>query len=118
MPIPVFPTLSKNPSFPLAGSSSDPAMRFDVENGPSIGCSRSTKGKRTFPPVYPELPYADLEDLRDFYEDTVRGGSLNFSWTNPDPDDGSTYTVYFSGPLNYSLVKPGYYQVSFSIKEV
>lgn len=81
-------------------------MRADMEGGYVVTRARHTrKPLRIFKIGYTDISNADKVVLDDFY-DTVKGGSLVFTWT--DPESLLTYSVRFNkGGLSFKYVGMG-----------
>ena len=80
--------------------------------------SRATKRKRIFNVKYPLMLLTEYQTLRTFFEETVFGEALYFTWTNPI--DSVSYTVRYKD----EVLKCSYYcnlwvaNVSFILEEV
>lgn len=87
------PSGSKPDSKTFGVSLEDPAMRSETEGGYVITRARHTRAPRkTWAFGYKMLTNADRLALENFVT-TVRGGSLIFTWLNPQ--DFVTYNVRF-----------------------
>lgn len=112
MTTPVFPTLpsgeaSDSSKFEVAKT--DPSMRAEMEGSYVVSRARHTrKPLRIFKTGYTGINNADKAVLDNFY-DTVRGGSVVFSWT--DPTSLLVYSVRFKGALGFKYVGFGLNQM-------
>lgn len=93
-----FPTLSKLPDEQFYNEEyQDTAMRSKTEGGYVFTRPRTTRRpRRIFTTGYTNLPHADKETLRQFW-DAMRGGSDAFLWTNPTTNEA--VLVRFKSPL-------------------
>lgn len=117
-----FPNIQQ-PVYPFTTKIKDPALQSEMENGLVISRAKFTRVPLTFILKWTALPAADYAALRDFYRNTVRGGSLAFDWYYPtvanDPYSGQLFTVRFgSGDVSFDLAVPGYYSGTLTIQEV
>ena len=100
-----FPTLSR---YPEIGSfketkAYDPSLRSQMGDGTVVSRAKFTANKKKWQLTYRLLTDAD-KTLLDTFQDTVMIGSDTFSWTSPQQNDGSTYTVRFEGPIQFRLM--------------
>lgn len=117
-----FPSIQQ-PVYPFTTKVKDPSLQSEMENGLVISRAKFTRVPQTFSLKWTALPAADFASLRDFYRNTVRGGSLVFDWHYPtvpnDPDSGKLYSVRFTGgDISFDLAAPGYYSGKLTIQEV
>ena len=99
-----FPTLSKNPSYPLDpdGDLEDVILRTPSDAGYVQTRPRFTRSRRTWGINYAALPDADVSTLRTFEQVTLVNAADLFSWTHPI--SSTTYTVQLAGPIKYARV--------------
>ena len=117
-----FPKI-QNPVYPLTIKIKDPSLQSEMENGLVISRAKFTRAQQSFTLQWNALPAADYAILRDFYRNTVRGGSFAFEWQYPaifnDPYAGHLFSVRFVGEdISFDLVTPGYYSGKLTIQEV
>jgi len=113
--MPAFPTLSKNPEYPLSEDREDSTVRSDFEGGYEITRPRWTRTRKLFSVRYKTLPDAD-KTLLDTFMDTVSGGADAFTWTHPKTS--VTYTVRFAKPIKFEYISFELWEVSFDLREV
>lgn len=118
---PVFPTLpsgKSQDSSKYAVSKKDPAMRAEIEGGYVVTRARTTrKPTRLFKTGFTNITSADKQVLDDFY-DTVRGGSVIFTWT--DPESLVSYSVRFKGEFGFKFAGRGaarFWDCSFELEQ-
>lgn len=116
-----FPTLSngyKPDSHQFVESTDDPAMRKEMEGGYTVTRPRHTRGPRkSWQIAYQQLGNAD-KALLDGHYTTQRGGSLTFTWTNPQ--SLVSWTVRYKTPITWKYVGAGNNQVwdcSFELEQ-
>lgn len=92
----------------------DGLLEYQPETGPSISRRRSTANPRPIAMSF-ELTSAQIATLRTFYETTLIGGSLPFSF--PGITEAVTYLVKFqkSGIPKWTSLGGDYYSVSMSV---
>ena len=117
-----FPNIQQ-PVYPFTTKIKDPSLQSEMENGLVISRARFTRVPKSFTLKWTALPAADYALLRDFYCDTVCGGSLAFEWHYPmvpnDSYSGKLFRVRFTGEeLSFDLTAPGYYAGQLTIQEV
>ena len=117
-----FPTIQQ-PVYPFTTKIKDPSLKAEMENGLVISRPRFTRVPQSFVLKWTALPSADYAALRNFYRNSVYGGSLAFDWQYPavagDPDSGKLFSVRFTGEdFSFSMVAPGYYAGTLIIQEV
>ncbi len=76
----------------------DPAIRSQSEGGYVTSRARFTRIPRRWTVKYDWLSKANKNTVKTF-EDDHRAGAASFSW--PNPEDGTTYTVRFLKPVTY-----------------
>ena len=103
------------PLYPLEESYVDAVIRVQVESGYEQTRARFTRQRRTWSNVRYVMATTVKDTLSGFYSTTIGGGADAFDW---NPTDATTYTVRFSGPIQFTLVVPGYWQAEFSLNEV
>lgn len=101
-----FPTLSRDPDIGTFKETLayDPSIRSQMADGSVISRAAFTGTKKQWDIQYRFLTAAD-KVLLDAFQDTVMVGGSSFSWTSPQQDDGSTYTVRLKGPIQYTLME-------------
>lgn len=117
-----FPNI-QDPVYPLTTKIKDPSLQSEMENGLVISRAKFTRALQTFTLQWNALPAADYDILRDFYRNTVRGGSLAFDWQYPvvanDSYSGKRFSMRFvGGDISFNLAAPGYYSGKLTIQEV
>lgn len=117
-----FPSI-KQPIYPLTTKIKDPSLQSEMENGLVISRAKFTRAIQTFTLQWNALSAADYAILRDFYRNTVRGGSWAFEWQYPvvanDLYSGKRFSVRFvGGDISFDLAAPGYYAGKLTIQEV
>ena len=117
-----FPDIQQ-PVYPFTTKLKDPSLQSEMENGLVVSRARFTRVPLNFTLKWTALPAADYALLRDFYLNTVYGGSLAFNWYYPTvPDDsfsGRLFSVRFTGgDVTFELAAPGYYSGKITIQEV
>lgn len=113
--MPNFPTLSRQPSYPLDETYVDDVIKTPTEAGYEQRRPRFTKRKKTFVVRYNILPNADKALIDNFYKDTLKGAD-SFIWTHPLT--GTNYTVVFEQPPSFTLVFLGYWNVELRFREL
>ncbi len=87
-----FPTLSVGPITVDPSRAFDPSLSSKKEDGKEISRRKYTGNKQKFDLVYDNLTTTDRNLLRTMEDDAgVRADTI--TWTNEDPNDGTTYTV-------------------------
>ncbi len=87
----------------LVYAPADQSISTDMETGPP-------KRRRRFSAAYASVQVpmivtgTELAAFETFYETTLEGGSLSFTWT--DPSDGATVTYQFVGPPAWRPLVP------------
>jgi hypothetical protein len=117
-----FPNIQQ-PVYPFTTKIKDPSLQFQMENGIVVSRAKFTRIPQTFVLKWTALPAADYAALRDFYRNTVLGGSKAFDWYYPEvPNDsytGQKFLVRFTGgDMSFDLAAPGYYSGTVTIQEV
>lgn len=110
-----WPNIQK-PSYDLSEKPEDAVIRTQFEAGYEITRPRFTRNRATFGLSWNSMRAADKATLATFYTTTTVNGSLSFTWTHPD--DGTTHTVRFTEPPQYTLIAVGLYRVSVTLREV
>ena len=109
------------PKYPFKEKVEDPSIQSKQENGLVKSRARFTRMRSTFTLTWGALPLADFITLRTFYR-SVCGGSNSFTWVYPtiagDEYSGKSFTVLFSGDLDFDLASPGFYSGSVTFQEV
>jgi len=117
-----FPNIQQ-PVYPFTTKIKDPSLQSEMENGLVISRPKFTRVPQIFTLKWTALPATDFATLRDFYRNTVYGGSLAFDWYYPivanDSYSGKLFSVRFkSEDFSFELAAPGYYSGSITIQEV
>jgi len=117
-----FPNIQQ-PVYPFTTKIKDPSLQSEMENGMVLSRAKFTRVPKIFTLKWTALSAADYASLRDFYCNTVYGGSLAFDWHYPtvanDSYSGKWFAVRFkSEDISFDLVAPGYYSGSITIQEV
>jgi phage-related protein len=116
-----FPTLAEGQDSSLYEvQSEDPVVRTELEGGYVSSRPRHTRTPRkTYKTGFTRIGTAD-KALLDAFWTSVRGGSLQFNWT--DPVTLAVIVVRFTGgPLNYKYAGIGnvhHWNVTFSLEQV
>lgn len=116
-----FPTLSRDPEYPIKISREDSVIKSEFTAGYQVTRQRYTRVRKIFEVSYPFLDSTDAESIMDFVDTTTHGGADSFSWVNPE--DSVTYTVRFEKPPEFEaiLVRPDgdvKYKTSFKLLQV
>lgn len=117
-----FPNIQQ-PVYPFSTKIKDPSLQSEMENGLVISRAKFTRIPQKFVLKWTALPATDFAALRDFYRNTVCGGSLAFDWYYPtvpnDPYSGQLFSVRFvDGDISFDLAAPGCYSGTLTIQEV
>ena len=117
-----FPAIQQ-PVYPFTTKIKDPSLQSEMENGLVVSRVKFTRVSQIFTLKWTALPAADYAALRDFYRNTVYGGSLVFDWYYPsvpdDPYSGQLFSVRLTGgDISFNLSAPGYYSGTLTIQEV
>jgi hypothetical protein len=122
MPNPVFPVLAggtRPDSSQYEVSLEDPSMSAPTEGGYEFTRARHTRApRRSFKVGYRQLTDAQKVALVNFWDSTVKGGSVIFDWLNHE--DNVTYAVRFKGELTFKYVGMGnlkLWDCSFAVKQ-
>lgn len=114
-----YPTLSRNPSYPLTDDAEDPAIKSDFEAGYTQTRARFTRTRRVFEVGYKAMTNAD-KLLLEAFADTVKGGVDSFAWTHPITS--VSYTVRFDKRPKFQAVDYGddgtIWETSFTLVQV
>lgn len=110
-----FPTLSRNPSYPIEEESSDMVIRDSSEAGYETARPRFTKRRKMWKVVYNALLYSDASSIDSFFIGDAAYGSAIFSWTNPA--DSVAYNVRFVSSPKITYITSTLCNVSFQLKE-
>lgn len=113
--MPIFPTLSQKPEYPLSEEREDSTIRSQFEGGYEHTRPRFTRIRKTFGLKYSMLPDADKTTLDDFIT-TVKGSADAFTWTHPKY--GTQHNVRFTKPPKFEYVQHGYWNVEIELREV
>ena len=117
----VFPTLSKNISYPIEEELEDTTISSPTDAGYVITRQRYSRQRKTWTIRYKNLSADDKKDIEDFIS-TIDGGASAFYWTCPL--DNVTYTVRFTQlprfVCNLYLSKSNkfFYDIEFKLTEV
>ncbi len=116
--MPAFPTLSRNPSYPLDpdGVLEDVVIRSPQTSGYEQTRPRSTRARRNFGLNYINLASADEALLRTFEVTTLRNGADSFLWTHPIT--AVVYTVRLTAPIKISRNNAVGISATLQIREV
>lgn len=89
-------------------------IKSDMDAGPAKVRRRFTAGVE---PVSGTMlmDATELAALDTFYNTTLLGGSLRFSWTKP-PAHSVACEMRFTEPPTWTAIEPGMYQVSMSFE--
>lgn len=106
MGMPEWPTLSREQDSQFYEVSlEDPALKTAMEGGYVVSRPKHTrKPRRSFKTGYSGITNADRVLLEAFY-DSVRGGSLTFTWR--DPVSKTAWIVRFGEKLGFKYVGVG-----------
>lgn len=115
-----FPNI-KNPIYPLKHKRVDHTYKMEQDNETINTRPRFTKKPLHFTLQWSALPAADYSLLDTFFNDQTYGNALKFQWTYPlEPGckfAGQTFTVRFSGDLEFDLVNPGLFSGQIALEE-
>lgn len=109
-----FPTLTRNPTYPLSEETEDMVIRDSSEAGYEATRPRFTKRRRIWTLNYERMSDTDLSSLESFFAGDAAYGSGIFSWTNPV--NSTAYNVRMTPPKK-ETVFIGQTNVSFQLKE-
>ncbi len=117
-----FPNIQQ-PVYPFTTKIKDPSLQSEMENGLVVSRAKFTRVPQSFVLKWTALPAADFASLREFYRNTVCGGSRAFDWYYPavanDPYSEKLFSVRFTGEeFSFELSAPGYYSGTLTIQEV
>jgi len=92
----------------------DVTMKSDMDAGPAKVRRRFTAGVT---PVSGTQKYtaAQLSTFQSFFEDTLLGGSLRFSWTKP-PAHTEACEMRFTAAPTFTALGDGIYQVELALE--
>lgn len=113
--MPNFPTLSRNPSFPLEEIVEENTIRSNFEAGYELTRPRFTRMRKTFSVKYELLTNTDKQLIDNFYVQ-MKGGSGSFTWTNPIT--AVNHTVRFAEPPKFEYTMDGYWNVEIKLREL
>lgn len=107
-----FPTLSRPPDYPLVWSQENDIITTPFEAGYVQRRKRNTRARKSWQVRYSGLPSGDITTLLAY---EAAQAALTFAWTNPE--NSTTYNVYFKGPVQYRLTDYLNYDASFELVE-
>ena len=113
-----FPSI-KLPVYPIEEEHEDHTYKGETDGITVLTRPRVTKQIIAFTLEWTALPASDMDSLRNFYDNTVRGNALEFYWTHPADGgnySGKTFRVRFDGNMRFTLDNPGKYKGSLKIK--
>ena len=84
-----------------SGMANDPTIRSQIEGGYVKSRARFTRIPRQWTIRYEWMSAVNKGTIRAF-EDARYAGADSFTWTNPDPEDSTSYTVRFLEPIKYT----------------
>jgi hypothetical protein len=90
-------------------------IRTQMESGPSKVRRRFTKKISNFK-ITQRLTAAQFDILETFYDTTLQGGSLSFTFTHPI--NGTTLTLRFTEELDYRADGPINFIVSMALETI
>lgn len=95
-------------------------VRTQTETGPAKQRKRYTTPVETFQMTF-RMTDSEVTTFKDFYQNTLGGGSTSFTYTNPR--DGSSYTLRFrnaGGKAAYSIsaVSALFFDVAITVETV
>lgn len=93
----------------------DAAVRFQPDLGVPITRRRGTAAPYEISGSL-VLTAAQLATLDTFFEDTLKEGTLSFTWK--DPVTGSGATLMFAGPYSADMQLPGVWRVSLQLLQL
>jgi len=115
MPIPSWPSTIPQKLL-ISGyqqSASNVLLRTESDTGPAMVRRRMTAGVQKLSGSQ-ILTFTELGYLRTFYNTTLIGGSLRFSWV--DPITNSSVEMRFVEPISWSAVSGDKVNVSMSLE--
>jgi len=116
MSVPVWPTELPQQLFVNGYSQSfaETTIKSDMDAGPAKVRRRFTAG---IEPISGKMVMtaAQLTMLETFYNTTLLGGSLRFSWTKP-PAHTAACEMRFTESPSWTAVEPEVYEVSLSLE--
>lgn len=113
--MPIFPTLSIKPSFPIETEFENSTIRTEFEGGYVHSRPRYTRQRRRWHIIYNALNDNDKTTLINFIA-TVKGGAEIFSWSHPLT--GENINVRFLTLPHFRYIAPGISEVEFILEEV
>jgi len=109
-----WPTLSRQPIYPLDETCPDNLITSDAEAGYVQTRPRHTRSRRSFKLQYKGLTDADKAALDTFFYTDTSHGSVAFTWTNPQ--NSSSYTVRIK-PINLQAVRYNNWSAEITLEE-
>lgn len=91
-------------------------IRSSMESGTVVTRPRFTRMRTTWKLTWNTLRNDHYQIMKNFYRNTVVGGSLPFLWTHPL--DNKTYTVRFLDKMNADPFSDIFWTVNFALEEV
>lgn len=118
----VFPQIAQ-PVYPFKNKLEDPSLQSKAENGFVISRAKFTRVRETFTLQWKGLRTADYAALRNFWNNTIMGGSNSFTWTYPaisgDPYAGREFEVrVIDGDKEFEHDGPNTWTGTLIIQEV
>lgn len=111
-----FPTLSIGPNYPIKETPEDSTIQSEFDGGYTQTRPRFTRIRKTFELKYDNLISDSDKSALESFAETVKGGSLSFTWTHPVTS--VSYTVRFKKTPEYEYVHYGWWKTSFTLVEV
>ena len=109
-----WPTLSKQPVYPLEETTPDALIKSEAEAGYVTTRPRFTRARRTFKLTYRGLTDADKALLDTFFFTSTSRGSLVFVWANPI--NSTSYNVRIK-PISWQSVRYNQWAADIELEE-
>lgn len=113
--MPTFPTLSKNPEYPLKQSKNVEVIKSTFEGGYVLTRPKHTRARGVWEVIYSLMSQADMNSLSGFI-DSVSGAVNSFDWTHPQ--SSNVHTVRFMERPEFSNDYPSLWSTRFTLEEV
>ena len=110
-----WPTLSRQPVYPLEESTGDALIKSEAESGYVTTRPRFTRSRRNFKLTYKALTDADKALLDTFFFTSTGQGSAVFAWTNPV--DNVSYNVRIK-PIAWQSVRYNQWAAQIELEQV
>jgi hypothetical protein len=109
-----WPTLSRQPIYPLEEKTTDSLIKTETEAGYTQTRPRHTRMLRSFKLSYKALTDADKALLDTFFYTSTSRGSVVFAWTNPITS--TSYNVRIK-PITWQAVRYNQWAAEIELEE-